>query len=119
MTKTDEFMALIEYTHKKIDEIDEKIKIGDIIKNPYRYCDSTACDYCEFAGICRFDISNGEDFRNIKPVKFVDFLKRLSDEQKGSDNDEGAYNNMSEDNPKNDSESDGKGEKGGLKDGVD
>ena len=47
------------FVNRRIEELVDGWMSGDISKNPYLYMkDSkrrTACDFCEYKGICRFD----------------------------------------------------------------
>lgn len=50
-----EFHAITEYVKKKMDVLSCEIMKGEVAVNPYKLGEKTACDYCEFSGICGFD----------------------------------------------------------------
>lgn len=55
------------YVRSMIEDIGRCIYKGDIPIKPYRYGQTTSCDYCKFKAICRFDPTNtGEDFDRIE-----------------------------------------------------
>ena len=46
---------LRQYTNRMIEESAMKITQGQLNINPMKYGESTACDYCQYRGICQFD----------------------------------------------------------------
>ncbi len=46
---------LREYTNHMIEDAATKITQGQLKINPMKYGKSTACDYCQYRGICQFD----------------------------------------------------------------
>lgn len=55
---TKEFASLMDFTEKKLQKIQDEIMGGTIAVNPYRKqdaADDTACRYCAYHSICRFD----------------------------------------------------------------
>lgn len=50
-----EFSAASAFANEKVREIGKKIKSGDVTARPYKDKSMTACDYCEYKPICRFD----------------------------------------------------------------
>lgn len=55
---SDELETTLDYVHQMATDISEKIYHGHIPIEPYRYGQTTSCDYCEYKGICRFDPTN-------------------------------------------------------------
>jgi len=53
----DEFRELQDAFDKKIEELAEALVSGDVAARPKRIRDMTACRYCSYKSICRFDIS--------------------------------------------------------------
>ncbi len=63
----DEFSYIMKAAKDKIFEIGERIMQGGTDVNPYKMGDGTACDYCEYKGLCGFDIkSPGARYRKLK-----------------------------------------------------
>ncbi|MEG1331158.1 MAG: PD-(D/E)XK nuclease family protein [Eubacterium sp.] len=56
----EEFDELLDYVKKIIVEMSEKILDGDVAIKPYKKGDETGCTYCEYNGICQFDLSIGK-----------------------------------------------------------
>ena len=51
----DSLQMLREYTNQMIEDSATKITQGQLNINPTTYGKSTACDYCQYRGICQFD----------------------------------------------------------------
>ncbi|MBG88003.1 MAG: hypothetical protein CMO80_14020 [Verrucomicrobiales bacterium] len=51
----DQFYAMLERADKRVEEFGGKILNGDIAALPFKHHRDTACKWCEFRGICRFD----------------------------------------------------------------
>lgn len=63
---TGEFQMLSRYVNKKIQEFGTAILSGEASVEPYCYKGKTACDYCGYQGICRFDQkAGGNTCRNL------------------------------------------------------
>lgn len=56
---TEYFDNITRYAMKKVHDIAEHITEGDISKNPVVKDMGSACDYCAYASVCRFDEKNG------------------------------------------------------------
>ncbi|MGN0383501.1 MAG: PD-(D/E)XK nuclease family protein [Eubacterium sp.] len=61
--KTDDFNCLLNYVNEKSEKMSEEILSGNIDINPYKKGTYTACDYCEFSGICSRDLENMRQYR--------------------------------------------------------
>lgn len=62
-----QFEVMERYTTKKITQLGQEIINGGAEVNPYKLGDKTACDYCDFRGICGFDTKlPGNTYRNLK-----------------------------------------------------
>ncbi|MGY8675839.1 MAG: PD-(D/E)XK nuclease family protein [Verrucomicrobiia bacterium] len=46
---------MLERADQLVEEFAGRILSGDIAAVPFRHNRDTACDWCEFRGICRFD----------------------------------------------------------------
>lgn len=51
----DQFHSMLERADQLVEEFAGRILSGDIAAVPFRHNRDTACDWCEFRGICRFD----------------------------------------------------------------
>ncbi len=67
----EQFEALGDYVKRKLTTYGDNIQNGDIAIHPYREEKRTACDYCDYKGVCGFDPSfAGNKYRRIeKPDK--------------------------------------------------
>lgn len=54
----EEIETTLFYVKSLISQVGEHIYKGEIPIRPYRYGQSTSCDYCKFNAICRFDPTN-------------------------------------------------------------
>ncbi len=82
----DAFEALAYVTKKRMAQISERWMHGDISKDPFYMRKNsqkkTACDYCQFKSICRFDENlSGYDYHKLKAMdKREDIWKAFYDE---------------------------------------
>lgn len=53
---TEDFEKMSVFVNRKMQEIGERIKCGDIEKKPYKKADVTGCTYCAYRGVCGFDV---------------------------------------------------------------
>ena len=51
---------MTDYMETVICETAEGILAGNVAAHPLKGKDHNACQYCEFAGVCRFDEENGK-----------------------------------------------------------
>ncbi len=74
--KPDDFEKLLRFTEGKIAELGEDILSGRIDVNPYRLGTSSACTYCDYRSVCRFDwqINN---YNFLVPVKKPELLEKF------------------------------------------
>jgi len=59
-----EFRLMLDAVERRLAEIGRRIFAGDISVNPYRHMGKTACDKCDYQGICSIDPETHE-FRGI------------------------------------------------------
>lgn len=89
---TDDFIQLMEFTEKKLGLIHQEIMSGKIQVNPYRRMDSTkesACDWCPYHGICRFDSRiHGNAYHSIKKLTEDEVLSKIKQEKEEETADE-------------------------------
>lgn len=78
---TKDFDRIISYTQKNIVNMSNGIMEGRTEANPYRKNDAegkTACDYCGYKGICRFDARiPGNNYRVLDKLSDDDVLAKI------------------------------------------
>lgn len=63
----EQFDAMKHYVRRKIAALGKEIIDGNTNINPYKLKDKTACDYCDYSGICGFDTKLASNsYRNLK-----------------------------------------------------
>ncbi len=81
---TKDFDKIIEYTQKKIRNMGNEIMDGKTEINPYRKNDTegkTACGYCGYRDICRFDVRvPGNNYRVFNKLSDDDVLNKIQQE---------------------------------------
>lgn len=80
---------LVAYADYKAAELASRIKAGEIKKNPERDGQMTACDYCTYKNICRFDEKyGGNQYHNVAhPAKEKEeLLKEMQRVCRGQNN---------------------------------
>lgn len=76
-----QFKALSEYVRKKMDVLCCDIMQGDVQVNPYKLGEKTACDYCEYSGICGFDLKiPGYRYRKLAEMKKEEVFEAIKEE---------------------------------------
>lgn len=62
----EEFQLMLDYTSRKMKKTGQQIITGDIDIAPYKKGQKTGCDYCPYAGVCRFDTHlPGYEYREL------------------------------------------------------
>lgn len=81
---TKDFADLMDYTERKLEEIQREIMEGTIVVNPYRKRDQaeeTACRYCPYHSICRFDTRiQGNSYRVLEKLGDSEVLDLIQQE---------------------------------------
>lgn len=81
---TEDFRVLSDYTDKKLSKMRKEIMDGEITARPYKMEDrttDTACAYCNYQSICRFDQRiPGNSFRVLHAMNQEDALKKMKEE---------------------------------------
>lgn len=73
-----QFEAMKQYVRRKIAGLGKEIVDGTTNINPYKLKDRTACDYCQYSGICGFDTKlSGNSYRNLKQFEKQEVWERL------------------------------------------
>jgi len=77
---------LINYVHKKISEAGREIIKGKINIEPVKYSSRTACEYCDYKSICKFDrkISSNQ-YKVLNKKDKDEIFTLLSEEVEGVD----------------------------------
>lgn len=83
---TKDFADLMEFTEQKLKNIRDEIMDGTIAVNPYRKLDSggdTACQYCPYQSICRFDTKiQGNEYRVLEKLSNDDVMNQIREMEK-------------------------------------
>jgi ATP-dependent helicase/nuclease subunit B len=84
-TITEEAMnKTLDFVGEKARKLGAKIYKGHIHINPYSYEGKTACDYCQFKSVCRFDPTNKpENFHEIKKRSMEDIVSQWEGDSSG------------------------------------
>lgn len=81
---TKDFAALMDYTERRLMNIRNEIMDGKIAVNPYRKMDSTgetACGYCPYHSVCRFDRKiAGNEYRILEKLSNEDVMHKIAAE---------------------------------------
>lgn len=78
---TKEFEKMSSFVNRKMREIGEKIRQGDMEKKPYKKAETTGCTYCPYQGVCGFDLSiEGYDFNGIT-ISNEEAMKKIMSEE--------------------------------------
>lgn len=86
-----QFKEITEYVKKKMDVLSCEIMQGETSVNPYKLGEKTACDYCEYGGICGFDTKlPGYRYRCLTKIDKLQAMEEIrkeveDDEQREED----------------------------------
>lgn len=75
------YMKFIKYVSDKADQMKEQLYKGNISLNPV----NDACGYCNFKGICKFDRTLGDNYREIEEVTYKNIGELLQETENGLD----------------------------------
>ena len=90
IASSEDFKILSQYVKKKMDVLCCDIMDGDVSVNPYKLGDKTACDYCEYSGICGFDPKvPGYRYRKLTPIEKEKVFDIIREEVREDGTDEG------------------------------
>ena len=74
----EEFQGMIQYVRRLLRESGEDILKGKITVSPCKVGDRAPCDYCDYGGICQFDLQlKDNQFRYLKDRKPEEVLERI------------------------------------------
>lgn len=80
--KSDEMGDVITYAIKKAAHTAKRILEGEAEASPIRRRRKTACDFCDYTSLCRFDIQlRGCAYRNISRIKKPEFMERAKSDE--------------------------------------
>lgn len=84
-TITEEAMnQTLDFVGEKARQLGEKIFKGDIRIKPYTYEGKTACDYCPYQSVCRFDPTNkSEDYHEIRKRSMDEIVSQWEGDSSG------------------------------------
>ena len=81
-----EFSLMGNYANHKITKDAGAILDGDIAIAPYRMGNKTACDYCAYRTICKFDTKlPGNQYRDFKSLTNTEVWNAMKEEVKGEE----------------------------------
>ena len=85
-----QMQRICKYVMGKVKEFGNEIISGDIRLEPYKIGNFTACEYCDYKGICGFDQRlPGNTYRKLAKLKNEEVLERIKEYlAKGEDEDE-------------------------------
>ena len=76
-----DFKNMIKFTRNKLKELGTSIIEGKIPINPYELEDRTACDYCTYKGICKFDGKLGYGYRKLPRKEKEEVWREINGER--------------------------------------
>ena len=80
-TSTYGFEMLSAFMEKKTKRLAKEIVSGSVSINPVKDSGKTPCDYCEFSGVCRFDMElSGFEYRKACKLKNEEVWSNIKDE---------------------------------------
>lgn len=83
VASTEQMKKLCHYGKKKAENLGSQMMKGNISVNPYEYKGKTACDYCEYGGVCGFDTGiEGYRYRRLNNMELGDMWNYLEKEDK-------------------------------------
>ncbi|WDV44428.1 helicase-exonuclease AddAB subunit AddB [Clostridiaceae bacterium M8S5] len=82
----EELDALLEHVRNLIKDLGKNILVGNININPTKTSTQTACDFCEYKSICRFDIASNENkYNKIPKLSNKEVIEKLKREESEAD----------------------------------
>lgn len=75
------YRQFIQYVSNKADEMKRQLFHGNIQLNPVK----GACTYCAFQGICKFDRTLGDQYRELEKVTYKNIGELLQETENGLD----------------------------------
>ena len=74
----EDFDILCGYVRDETQRIGNEIIKGNIEVKPYKKGEKSACDYCKYGGICRFDVKMPNfDYRRTDQEEDKDYLEKM------------------------------------------
>lgn len=81
-----DFGLLMDYVNEKITALGKEILQGDVQIQPYEMEKRTACDYCNYHGVCGFDKKiPGYKYRKLSKFSDDEVLERIRGEKDGDE----------------------------------
>ncbi len=66
---TNTLQDILSFTEHKLTDLGRAIESGSIEASPWKKAKKTACDYCNYRNVCRFDPAAGSSYRSIRKMK--------------------------------------------------
>lgn len=77
----EEFHNMVHYIKKLMSQYGNEIVSGKADINPYKLGDKTACDYCNYKGICQFDKKwPGHKYRELEQIEEEEIWRHINGE---------------------------------------
>ena len=78
---TKQLRSVGHYVTERMKKMGSEMIKGNIEIAPYKLGERSACDYCEFHGICGFDTKLGNTYRHLSKGSREEFLKEMEGEE--------------------------------------
>ena len=78
---TNQLLSIGRYVTERMKKMGCDMLAGNIEIAPYKLGEKTACDYCEFQGVCGFDTKLGSEYRQLSKASREDLLKEMEGDQ--------------------------------------
>lgn len=74
---TNQLLSVGRYVTERMQKMGSEMLQGNIEIAPYKLGEKSACDYCEFQGICGFDSKLGSEYRHLSKASREELLKEM------------------------------------------
>ena len=74
---TNQLLSVGRYVAHRMKHMGKEMIEGEIGIEPYKLGERTACDYCEFQGVCGFDTKLGSDYRRLSSGSREQLLEEM------------------------------------------
>lgn len=79
---TEQLLSVGRYVTEKMQKMGKDMFHGEIKIAPYKLGDKTACDHCEFQGVCGFDPKLGDDYQRLSTASKEELLLKMEGKEK-------------------------------------
>lgn len=78
---SEEFDVISKFTRQTMQQIEERMRRGEVFASPYEMGMQTGCDYCRYRDICGFDTKvEGNEYRRLPKMKPDEVLQKMKEE---------------------------------------